>query len=143
LTILTLPARSSWIFSRCGTMALHGAHQVAQKSTMTGVDAPSTSLSKLASEVELSVSAMRVPRVDYRTRAGRGATPRTSLLGTTVVNFVRATARFPTGARSRAADLPASEAGRPRPTGPALRWLSRGCQAHHLVQVRRRDPPPH
>src|SRR6185369_14191855 len=59
LTIFTRPERSSWIFSRCGTMALHGAHQVAQKSTMTGVDELITSVSKLASVVLLRVSDMR------------------------------------------------------------------------------------
>ena len=43
LTIFTLPAYSFDRSSSTGAMALHGAHQPAQKSTSTGVSASKTS----------------------------------------------------------------------------------------------------
>src|SRR5512145_2370977 len=49
LPTLTLPSYSSAMASITGAIALHGAHQVAQKSTMTGIGLCRTSASKFAS----------------------------------------------------------------------------------------------
>src|SRR3569623_2816216 len=114
LTSFTLPLAAVTAFSRDGPSWRQGPHQVAQKSTITGVsrEAASTAAAKLASVASLM-------------RSAGGAAPRLPLFGVSPIRVMGSSKLFLGLKRPVALDGPAAkrlQPGRPR-RGPAMSAL--------------------